>query len=224
MDTNTSIAQKLTPPGARRDRFGLLLVLILLSFFFVGHGDQNWTRSSGGLLIAVVFVIGFRSAGLTASRSGLIAVGAVTIASIGASVAVGLDADGWVTGVAALLLAGVLTSLAVVILRRVLSHRQVSIETIFGAVCVYILVGFVFGLIYAAIGRFYTEPVFRANDGGRVDELYYSIVTLTTLGFGDITSPVELVRRITMIEAIFGQVFLATTVARLVSLFGSNRG
>ena len=51
---------------------------------------------------------------------------------------------------------------------------------------------------------------------------YFSFTTLTTVGFGDYTAATDIARRIAVIEAVLGQVFIATTLARLVSLYKSG--
>ena len=58
---------------------------------------------------------------------------------------------------------------------------------------------------------------------GTLDTTYFSFTTLTTVGYGDIVAVGPVARRIAMVEGMAGQVFLATTVARLVSLYRSTR-
>jgi hypothetical protein len=87
---------------------------------------------------------------------------------------------------------------------------------------VYALLGLLFSWVYASLNAFYVEPVLRASSG-RADTVYYSYVVLTTVGFGDVTSSIDLVRRITVVEAMIGQIVLVTLVARLVSLYGQER-
>jgi hypothetical protein len=80
-----------------------------------------------------------------------------------------------------------------------------------------------FSGIYGAIDDLGSTPVF----GDAVDQSvfsYFSFTTLTTVGFGDFTATTDLARRIAVIEAVLGQVFIATTLARLVSLYKSGGG
>ena len=65
------------------------------------------------------------------------------------------------------------------------------------------------------------KPVFSGTHP--TDYGYASFITLTTVGFGDVVPQTVFVRRLVVVEAIFGQIFLATMVARLVSLFGSSK-
>ena len=99
-------------------------------------------------------------------------------------------------------------------------HRRVTHETVLGALCAYILVGLLFAFLYLAVSNLRSGPFF-AQPGEHVQSefLYYSFVTLTTLGFGDLSPSVGLPQALTAIEALLGQIFLVTMVARLVTLW-----
>ena len=107
----------------------------------------------------------------------------------------------------------------VVIINRILRHPEVQVTTILGAICAYMLIGLVFGFVYALIGR--VDPPFFAKHGpvDQFDYFYFSYTCLTTLGFGDFVSRGDLGRALSVLEAAFGQIFLVTLIARLVSLF-----
>ena len=106
------------------------------------------------------------------------------------------------------------------VLERVLRHRAVSIQTLYGAVCAYFLIGLIFSSVYAVLDAFGRDPVFGEAVSNSVYS-YFSFTTLTTVGFGDYTAQTSLARRLVVIEAVMGQVFIATTLARLVSLYKS---
>ena len=103
---------------------------------------------------------------------------------------------------------------------RTLHHRRVTYETILGALCSYILVGLVFAFVYLAVSELGGDTFF-AQEGmhAQSEYLYFSFVTLTTLGFGDLSPSVGLPQALVAIEALIGQVFLVTLVARLVTLW-----
>lgn len=106
------------------------------------------------------------------------------------------------------------------VLAHIVRSKRVTIETILAAICVYLLAGMLFTFIFASIERVGGEPFFAGEvDGTTADFLYFSFVTLTTVGYGDFTAAEELGRTIAVLEAILGQVVLLTLVARLVSLF-----
>ena len=104
-------------------------------------------------------------------------------------------------------------------LSRVLHHRRVTHETVLGALCAYVLVGLLFAFLYLAVaapGRAVLRPAGAARQS---EYVYFSFVTLTTLGFGDLSPAVGLPQALTVLEALLGQVFLVTLVARLVTLW-----
>lgn len=123
---------------------------------------------------------------------------------------------------------------AVVVLGEVLADEAVTVDTIMGAVAVYFLLGLIFGCAYAwvAIGNpaaFSISAALQEHAGSedRFSPLpplmqYYSFVTLSTVGFGDITPVSPVVRSLSMIEAFTGQLYLAVLVARLVGIHGAR--
>lgn len=112
----------------------------------------------------------------------------------------------------------------VMILIHVLKSRRVTTDTLFGAICVYLLIGIGWGLLYVALemlqpGSFSADPAIEQADASKVSYFtYYSFVTLTTLGFGDITPLSHIARTTTYLEAIIGQLYIAVLIARLVGV------
>jgi hypothetical protein len=112
-------------------------------------------------------------------------------------------------------------------------------ERVFGALCAYIFIGLLFALIYTHIE--YRQPgTFAISNRGIVAAAseessllpvftYYSFVTLTTLGYGDITPVADYARTLAWLEALLGQLYLAVMVAGLVAVhisesMSKNRG
>ena len=79
-----------------------------------------------------------------------------------------------------------------------------------------------FGSIYSGLDAVGSEPVFGGPVSGSVYS-YFSFITLTTLGFGDYAPQTDIARRVVVMEAVLGQLFIATTLARLVSMYKSPR-
>ena len=125
-----------------------------------------------------------------------------------------------VRGAAALWLALVLASTVVLVVRHVLRHQVVTLQTIAGALSAYMLIGLMFAEIYNAMSRLGPAPFFAgAQTADPTTVQYFSFTTLTTLGYGDFTAVGDSGRAVAVLEALIGQVFLATLVARLVSSF-----
>jgi hypothetical protein len=107
-----------------------------------------------------------------------------------------------------------------VILRRISMHRSVTTETVLGAVCVYLLIGFSFSAIYAAIDLCSVVPFFTELPHATInDYLFFSYTTVTSVGYGNLVPAGHLGQTFAMIEALAGQIYLVIVVARLVSLW-----
>jgi hypothetical protein len=91
------------------------------------------------------------------------------------------------------------------VIRSLRKRSQVTIEAVFGVLCLYILLGMFFALVSAALDR-YAGP----------NCLYFSFTTLTTVGFGDLTSRTNLGHTLSSLEALTGQIYLVTVVSLLV--------
>jgi hypothetical protein len=93
-----------------------------------------------------------------------------------------------------------------------------------GAVCVYLLIGFLYTFAYGAVAALGSSDFFaQGTDGTTAIRVYFSYVTLATLGYGDYTAARTLGRSLAVSEALFGQLYLVTVVALLVGSFGQSR-
>ena len=116
-----------------------------------------------------------------------------------------------------------LICVALVILGDVMRAPRVSSDTIHGAICVYLLIALAWGLSYAWLREMDPTAFRSAADDGLDQMIYFSFVTLTTLGFGDITPLSPAARALTWLEAVIGQIYLVVLVAQLVSLHVAGR-
>jgi len=118
--------------------------------------------------------------------------------------------------------------IVVIIFRHVFASEEVTSETIFGALCIYLLVGFSFASIYGMVdtfqpGAFYLDP--RSNVHSipdRFDFIYYSFGTMTSLGAAGITPVSAQARSVSLLEAILGVLYLAVLIARLMGVYRAN--
>jgi hypothetical protein len=202
-----------------RDRFGVLLVLLIGSFVTLGFSEATWARVLAGAMQLAALMFAFLVTSLRQNHRWL---GLFAVLGIVAIVLVALEGDitsavGELAGVV------VLGALLVAILARVLRHDHVTMQTLYGAVCAYFLIGLIFSALYGAMNDLSDSPIFGEPVERSVFS-YFSFTTLTTVGFGDYTVVTDLGRRIAVMEGVIGQVFIATTLARLVSLYKSNGG
>ncbi len=113
--------------------------------------------------------------------------------------------------------------LAVVVLFHVFREGPITVHRIMGAVVVYLLLGLMWTLAYQLIelqqpGSFNFADVPNIGETRSARLVYFSFVTLTTLGYGDITAVSPVARALAMLEALVGQLFPVILIARLVSM------
>jgi hypothetical protein len=126
-----------------------------------------------------------------------------------------------------------LTFTALVVLRHVLGGDAVTGETIAGAICFYLLLGVIMALVFSLLEL--AHPGSFLDNGRRLglsaararslvpELLYLSMVTLSTLGYGDVLPVTPPARMLAAMEAIIGQLYLAVLIARLVGLQTQTR-
>jgi uncharacterized membrane protein len=118
-----------------------------------------------------------------------------------------------------LVLAGLLTIATILtVALGIIDQGEANVKAVTGAVCVYVLIGLLFVFLYGLIAVLSSGDFFaQGTDGTRSLRLYFSFVTLATLGYGDYTPAHELGRTLAIVEALFGQLYLVTVIAVLVS-------
>jgi hypothetical protein len=175
-----------------------------------------------GLFLAVALLV-LRTAQETRRRATLV-VTAALIGSVAATV-LALTRTQTGQGAADLWKGLILLLTSVLIVRRVLAKPTVTMQSIYGALSAYLIVGLMFAAFYAAMQRLGHGPFFVAHEPASTQTYqYFSFTTLTTLGYGDFTAASNAGRALAVIEALTGQVFLATLVARLVTAFRNPAG
>jgi len=205
------------------DSYVLLFGLIVIVYFLLSLVQSpGWWGLPVLVLAAVTLIAAMRTsrAPRRMMRAAQI-VAAVGLAVPFVSVAIGASLL-WLEPLVFLLL---LAAAPFVIMRRLLQHREVTIETLAGAIDVYLLIGLLFAVLYQFIGRMSALPFFVQTDAPASNQyLYFSFVTLATVGYGDLTPATALGRSLVVVEAVTGQVFLVTAVAAVVSqLIGERR-
>ena len=116
----------------------------------------------------------------------------------------------------------------VIIFRRIFSKVSADLESIFGALCIYLFVGFSFASIfmlatYFEPHAFYLDPAVNSHSVfNRLDAVYYSFGTMTSLGAAGITPVTGEARLLTITEALLGVLFLAVLISRLMSAYGGT--
>jgi voltage-gated potassium channel len=105
-------------------------------------------------------------------------------------------------------------------LRFAVTAGTVSSETVYAALSTYLLAGTFFGQIYWLVESAHPKSVVGPDPFSEFNAVYYSFITLATLGYGDFVPRTAITRGIATFEVIGGQLFLAVLVARLIGVFG----
>ena len=201
------------------DSYASLLVLLLANFFLLELvDDPRWGALGSTLLSAAALVVAISDpeAGHHLHRSHWIMVAACVAL---APFVLLVDSDSFL-GVAYLLpVALLVTATLPITLVRILRHRKVTSETILGALCAYVLIGLLYAFLFLAVAEFRDTFFAQAGPREQGEYVYFSFVALTTLGFGDLSPAKGLPQALTVSEALLGNIFLVTLVARLVTLW-----
>jgi hypothetical protein len=103
----------------------------------------------------------------------------------------------------------------------VLRHPTISLQTVWAALCLYLLLGLAFSALHLMIER--AAPGSYSRELDQVTAVYFSYVTMTTVGFGDITPVRGPAQAVTLLHAVIGQLYLVSIVAAVVGNLGRQR-
>jgi hypothetical protein len=199
---------------------GLTVLAMLLSPFLANY---NWSRGIEVALIGVSAVVALARTGAHTAvrRTATVIVVLATLA--GATIPVIHDSQtGTVEVVAAGLFALLLLVTPLLVMVRLMLRPRITVDTLAGALTAYLQIGIFFGALYLFIalvggpGDFFAQTTAPQYS----DFEYFSFITMTTVGYGDLTPATRLGQTLATIEAVAGQVFLVTVVALTVSNLG----
>ena len=205
-------------------RFGAVLVLLFVAVFFsVAAPDGPWAVLLTTALLAAVLAIAMRASGARARAVRMW--WAVAALGVGASVLIAFTQDARVAG-GYLALTSLLLTLGAIgaIVRRLRLQTEISLLTVMGAVCIYVLIGLSLAFVSEAVGELGSRPFFASQEGGtRSDYVYFSFVTMATVGYGDLAPQGGIARALSVTGGLVGQIYLVTAVAALVGNLGLRR-
>jgi voltage-gated potassium channel len=205
-----------------QDRFGIVLLLLIMTVFFsISAPDEPWARLVTTLVLAANLGIAVWASGAPPKvvRAGAV----IAVLGISASILIGITQA---QDASLYLLPGLLLTLLTMgaIARRLRRQAEISVITVLGALCIYVLLGLTFAFLFEAVGELGSQPFFASQEAGaRSDYTYFSFVTLATVGYGDLTAQGGLGRALAVTEGLFGQIYLVTAVAALVGNLGRTR-
>jgi hypothetical protein len=203
-------------------RYGLLLLTLVAAYLLSAVTHSNWAGAVHVAFVALVALLAVRHRRLPGRRRALIT-GTTLVTAVAAGVGA-VSGNARAEGIASIWNGLVLLVTVVIIIDGVVRLERVTAQSIYAALSSYLLIGLMFASFFAALGYLVSGPFFADGQPVNGQTLqYFSFTTLTTLGYGDFTAAGDLGRALAVIEALVGQVFLATLVARLVSAYGGVR-
>jgi hypothetical protein len=217
------MATTVTGRRVERHRYGVLLVTLFLSLAVQGIAPH------GALQQLVVTALAGASAALAVRAAGL-GPRIVRLAAVLAGAVLGLSVlratVGGVGEGAALAMNAALVALgppavAVGIIIDLRTTGRVRLDSVMGVLSLYILLGMLFAFAYGAVDRLGGDPFFAGGEDATTSNcLYFSFITLTTVGFGDLVARSDLGHTLAVFEALIGQIYLVTVVSLIVSNLG----
>ncbi|HKA93514.1 MAG TPA: hypothetical protein VKE97_06895, partial [Acidimicrobiia bacterium] len=169
-------------------RYGVVLLLLLATFIFLASGPTgDWVPLVAVILQGATLLAAFAASGVR-RRLWRLAVVVILAAVVSASVAIFVGGGDQATATIFLLSLLLVGAAPVVIIMSLVRRRVIDVRTVLGAVCVYVLIGMMWSFAFTAVGTFDSKPFFAQQSHATVaDYLYFSFVTITTTGYGDLT-------------------------------------
>lgn len=216
------------PPASRgslkrfsaANRYGIALLLLLLSYVQALYVSTDIVGSASLMfvqLLTVYLVLSVSESDRIRRVAGVAFLLAAAVLAITLLSGPKADSDSILL---ALAIVNVLLYAAapVAILRHIFLRQFVDLQTFLGAVCAYLMIGMFFAFTFSVMTLVTGDPFFTEQTADRLaDYLFFSFVTITTTGYGDLVPATDAGQTLAVWEAILGQFFLAAVVAKIVS-------
>jgi len=204
----------------RHGRYGLLLLAALLSLIVQGIVDPSAVQQVIVTALAgIMLLLALRAARLSPRVmriASAVAIAALVVSIVKATA--GGIGEGAARSTNAALIALGPPAIVVGLVRDLRETGSVRVQSLFGVLSLYMLIGMGFGFVYGAIDYFGGDPVFAAGQSATVSNcLYFSFITLSTVGYGDFVARTDLGHTLAVFEALIGQIYLVTVVSLIVT-------
>jgi Ion channel len=201
------------------DSYGSVLLMILFTYLFSVGVSASWAASLViTVQIATVWmVLRVSQAHRPVRRAATVLLVISAVAAV-VNLFVGRETTG--EGAVALMSAVLYLIAPFSITRHLLFRREVDLQTVLGAIDIYLLVGMLFAFIYRFLGVVQPSAFFGANGNGHISQdLFFSFTTLTTTGYGNLVPAGNPGQTFAVLEMLIGQLFLVIAVSKVISAF-----
>ena len=205
-------------------------LLVALGAFLVVSpllSEGGWWRLLNALLFVAVIGASLRVVGKAGRQ--VIVPGAIGLASLGLELAAEMGGSHSLSIASHAFFGAYLGYVVISLLRGILRVQRVTGDAIAGGVCVYVLIGMMWAAVFTALELFHPGSFVRGGAqlvlearGLYIELLYFSYVTVATVGYGDIVAVTPFARMIAVVASLSGQLYLAVFVAGLVGLLAAQ--
>jgi len=207
-------------------RYGVLLAMILTSLVFqLAAPEADWARLVTIVLQGLTLLMALIASRVHrwVLRLATVAVCVAVLSSAGVLIGFGELGPTSARGITALLVALAPASIIRGVIVDVGDHG-VTLHSMFGVLCIYLLIGSLFAFVYGIVDSVGSAAFFAQHEAATSrDFLYFSFVTITTVGYGDLTAASNIGRSFAIAEALTGQIYMVTVVAAIVGGLGRRR-
>jgi hypothetical protein len=229
-DDGTLERERAGRPGRRLARalvsansYGLVLLLIVVTYLLTVSLHGTWAPSV--VLAFQIATVWFTLRTSRARRSVRLAADALLVVA-GAVAAANVLLPDHVGGTGFVFAAGCVLYLIAPfsIVRHIALRPQIDQETMLGAIAAYLMIGMFFAFAYRFLGVVQAGPFFGAQGEGTMSQdLFFSFITLTTTGYGNLVPAANPGQSLAVLEAVTGQLFLVTAVGKIVTAWKPKR-
>jgi hypothetical protein len=198
-----------------RGGYGMVLVLIVITYVLALLTEERWMVA---VLLFVQTGTVWQALRVSKARTGMRVIAALVFALALVAAALNLFARNVpLIGLTFLASSALYLLAPFSIVRDLGRHRGVNVQTMMGALAAYLLIGMAFAFAYECIAAIQPGPLFgEQGDGSLSDVLFFSFVTMTTTGYGDLVPAANPAQSLAVLEALIGTLFLVTAVAKVV--------
>jgi len=214
------------PKGRRvRPSYAGLLCMILCVLVVSGFEDRNALIWGAGICLRIgIFILALHVS--TVGRKYFLTTVSMAVILAGASVPARMY-HGVLEVLVLVAWSALMLLVPIAILRKIgkeFMEEGVDLEVVLGALCAYLYIGGYFAFLYDVMARISKNPFFaQPGADSKLNYLYFSFITLTTTGYGDLSPAFGPGQMIAVTEAVIGQLYLVSVVAIVVSAFGKRK-
>jgi hypothetical protein len=215
--TDTGGVRPRSRPFDFASSYAVVLVLVVVTYIVSVSVTEEWATS---IVLTVQLATVWFTLRISHARPGirLIANIVLVLAAIVAAVSFFVHNPGDQLGVISTVCCVLYLIAPFSIVRDLVFRPVVDSETLLGAVAAYLLIGMFFAFAYKAASEFGSVPFFGADGKGSLSQdLFFSFVTMTTVGYGNLVPAANPGQTLAVLEAVIGQLFLVVAVGKIIS-------